>query len=53
MVKKTSPHELILLYAIGFKPKQIISLGYPKVTVYKYNQYFKTAQINLMRRLVK
>ena len=52
-MKGESPHEIILLYALGFKPIHIINLGYPAQTVYKYNKYFEKAKENLKIKLIK
>lgn len=35
--KRKRHPEIYILLLFGFKPKEIINMGYSKVTVYKYN----------------
>ena len=51
-MKGESPHEIILLYAIGFNPREIIGLGYSAQTVYKYKKYFSKAQEKIREKLI-
>lgn len=44
-------YELILLYAVGFKAKDIIEMGYPRNTAWRYNKYFKQAQYEVVKKL--
>lgn len=52
MPKNESPRELILLYHIGLRPKDIIALGYPQQTVYKYKKYYVDARDRTLAKLI-
>jgi len=41
--KGKTPFAVILFLHAGFKPKEIIKLGYSKATVYKYSSKYKEA----------
>ena len=51
--KRQGRYELILLFAIGFKPKALISLGYSEQTVYKYQKYFEKSKEIINDILIK
>ena len=44
MVKGKTRFALILFFNAGLAPADIIDMGYPKASVYKYSRYFKDAQ---------
>lgn len=37
-------YELILIYNLGYKPKDIIKMGYKPSTAYNYHRIFKQAK---------
>ncbi len=43
-IKSTIKHELILAYACGLRPKDIMLRGYKEWTAYAYFRHFKKAQ---------
>jgi len=43
MPKSQAPHELLLLYAMGLRQKQLITYGYPPNTCWKYYQNYRHA----------
>lgn len=51
--KSASPHELIILFLIGFTPKDIIKLGYTEVTAYNYKKKYEKALFEIKKRLIK
>ena len=53
MVKGKTRHVLILLFNSGLKPADIIELGFPKASVYKYHLYFKGAQEEFQKLMRK
>lgn len=49
-MKSESPRELMLAFACGLKPKDMIAKGYNEKTVYRYSVYFKKAQIKFREK---
>jgi hypothetical protein len=52
MVKKETPFEVMLFLFIGMKPKEIISMGYPLATVYKYSSRYDKIHKRFMEKLI-
>lgn len=51
MSKSIAPHELILFYMVGFKPQDLVKMGYNETTVYRYKDYYEKAKISVLKRL--
>jgi len=49
MGKNVAPNELIILYFLGVKPKQMISKGYAEPTVYAYKNKYELAKANILK----
>lgn len=48
----TIHYELILLYAIGFKPKEVIKdFGYSRGTAYRFHRIFRLARKRAIERI--
>ena len=43
LMRGTTKFELILFFHAGYKPKELIKMGYSQATVYKYMSHYKKA----------
>lgn len=51
LLRRKTPFVIILFFHAGFKPKQIIEMGYPESTVYKYSARYKEALKEFQERI--